>query len=98
VIAEQTITVKQATRCTWTLLPPVLDYDANGGNGAVLVIVTGGCSWTATSTASWITMQSGTSGTGEGVVQFVVGPNAGASRSGVVKIGGMDLLVRQAGR
>jgi hypothetical protein len=97
-IAEHTIAVTQATRCTWTLLPPALDYSADGGHGAVLVIVTGGCTWTASSTVSWITMQSGTSGAGEGVVQFVVGANSGTNRSGVVKIGGMDLLVRQAAR
>jgi hypothetical protein len=97
-IADQTIAVTQASRCTWALSPTVLDYDAGGGHGAVLVLITGGCAWTATVTVNWITMQSGTSGTGEGVVQFVVAENPGASRSAIVRIGGMDVLVRQGAR
>jgi hypothetical protein len=97
-IAGRTVTVSQASPCTWSLAPGSADYDANGGGGSVLVIVVGGCAWTATSTVDWITLQIGQSGTGDGLVQFIVAANAGAARSGVIRIAGMDFVVRQAAR
>jgi hypothetical protein len=97
-IAGQAVAVRQASRCTWAIAPPSADYDANGGRGSVLVIVVGGCSWTATSAVDWIRIETGMSGSGEGLVQFIVEPNSGQSRSGVVKIAGIDLRVRQSGR
>ena len=97
-VAGHTIRVNQESACTWTLAPPVHDFDANGGLGNVLVIVVGQCTWTATSTVSWITIGSGASGTGNALLQFVVAPNAGPARTGIVRVAGIDYLVRQAGR
>jgi hypothetical protein len=97
-VAGQTITIDQASLCSFVLAPPHLTYDASGGNGAVLVIVSGPCTWTARSIADWITMVSGATGTGDGLVQFTVAPNTGAGRSGVVVIAGQDLAVTQGGK
>jgi len=48
----------------------------------------GGCSWTATSTVSWITITSGGSGSGAGTVSYTVAPyNGGTStRQGTITI------------
>jgi hypothetical protein len=97
-IAGSRVEVAQASRCTFQLVPPFLAYEAGGGNGAVLVIVIGGCTWSASTTTPWITMTSGTSGSGDGVVQFVVAPNAGPARTGTVNIAGQDYGVQQGGR
>jgi len=97
-IAGRTITINQASQCTYRLVPPFQEYDANGGNGAVLVIVSGPCTWTAASTVDWITMTSGLSGVGDGLVQFVVAPNGGPARTGVVRIAGENYPVRQGSR
>ena len=97
-VAGQKVTVNQESRCTWALAPPVHDFDANGGRGNVLVIVIGQCTWTAASTVSWITIEAGASGTGNALLQFAVAPNSGPARSGIVKVAGIDYLVRQAGR
>ncbi len=98
-LAGQMLTVNQASQCTWMLLPPFHQFDASGGNGNVLVIVTGGaCTWTAESTADWIRMTAGTAGTGNGLVQFVAAPNPGAARTGVVTIAGQRYVVNQGGR
>ena len=98
-VAGHTLTVSQASPCTWVLAPPPPhDFDADGGRGSLLVIVDGPCTWTAASTVSWIVMETGFSGTGEGLVQFIVAPNAGPARSGVVRIAAIDYLIRQAGR
>jgi hypothetical protein len=97
-VAGHRIAVNQDSPCTWALAPPVHDLDANGGRGYVLVIVTGQCTWTAASTVSWITIESGASGTGNALLQFAVAPNSGPARSGVIRIADIEYLVRQAGR
>jgi hypothetical protein len=55
-----------------------------------------GCSWTATSNASWITITSGSSGTGNGSVAFAVDANIGGERSGTLTIAGQTFTVTQA--
>ena len=97
-IAGQTFTITQASPCSFVLAPPYLTYDESGGNGAVLVIVSGPCTWTARSAADWIAMVSGTSGAGDGLVQFTVAPNTGQTRSGHVIIAGQNFAVTQAGK
>jgi hypothetical protein len=62
------------------------------------VIVTGVCTWATTSSVDWITVTSGASGTGNGLVQFVVAGNDGPARTGSLTIGGRRYQVSQAGR
>jgi hypothetical protein len=97
-VAGHPITVNQASQCTWVFAPPVHEFGADGGSGNVLVIVSGACAWTAASNADWIQMTAGTSGVGDGLVQFVAAPNPGAARSGTVTIAGQAYIVREAGR
>ncbi len=52
-----------------------------------MITVTAGttCAWTATSNASWITVTSGASGTGNGIVNYsVAANNTGAARTGTI--------------
>ena len=98
-VAGQVLTVRQASACTWRFSPPYSPFDADGGNGNVLVIVDGGvCTWTVTNTIDWIQITAGDSGAGNGLLQFVVPPNPGASRTGVLTIAGQSYSVVQAGR
>ena len=97
-IAGQQVTVTQPSQCTFELAPPFHEFDAAGGNGNVLVIVSGPCSWTASTSADWIKMTAGTAGTGNGLVQFVVPPNPGGARRDHVSIAGRNYVVTQAGR
>jgi hypothetical protein len=67
--------------------------------GSLLIIVSGPCSWTATTSAGWIRLEpSRSSGKGEGLVQFTIPPNSGAARSGTVVIAGQTHAVTQSGR
>jgi hypothetical protein len=66
-----------------------------GGTGTVEVQTTNACTWTASSNASWITVTSGASGTGDGRVGYLVLPNAGGSRSGTLTIAGQTFTVTQ---
>jgi hypothetical protein len=97
-LAGQTFTVRQASPCTWSFVPPSHLFDANGGNGAILVLVTGPCTWTAASNVGWATVTTGASGVGSGLVQFVAAPNTGAARTGTLTIGGERYEIVQTGK
>jgi hypothetical protein len=90
------VTVSQPSSCTIVLAPGSQDYSASGGAGALLVVVSGPCSWTASSRSPWIKITFGSSGTGDGHVEFNVGTNTGAARTGHLRVAGMDFTVRQA--
>ena len=101
VIAGERATVTQAgvsvSACTSTITPTGQNVAATGGTGTVAVSVQSGCGWTASSQASWITVTSGSTGTGSGSVTFNVAPNTGASRTGSLTIAGRAFSVAQAG-
>ena len=53
-----------------------------------------GCTWTAVSNDSWITISAGTAGTGNGTVSYSVAANTGTtSRTGTMTIGGQTFTV-----
>jgi hypothetical protein len=96
-VAGRTVTISQASLCRWLFAPPSHEFSAAGGNGNVLVFVTGSCSWTAVPTVPWIQITAGGSGIGGGLLQFVVPANSGPSRTGTITIGGQDYMVYQGG-
>jgi hypothetical protein len=97
-VASTVLTINQASQCEWIFAPPVHTFSADGGNGNILVIVTGNCTWTATSNDPWITLTSGASGMGNGLVQFVAAPNNGPARTGSLTIAGRRYEVTEAAR
>lgn len=71
-------------------------YAGNGGTGSVNVTSVSGCGWVAQTDASWITITSGSSGTGNGSVNYTVAVNPGPTiRSAAIVIGGRTLTVYQ---
>jgi hypothetical protein len=94
-IGGQIFTVNQASSCTFLLAPPSHEFDANGGGGNILVIVSGACTWTAASNTDWIRITTGASGTGNGLVQFTAAPNSGPARTGSLTIAGQQYVVAQ---
>ena len=66
--------------------------------GSVGVTAGTGCSWTATSNASWITITSGSSGSGNGTVHYSVSANPSSNaRTGTLIIAGRIYTVTQIG-
>ena len=55
-----------------------------------------GCPWTATSDATWITIDSGTSGNGDGTVNYSVASNSGPARNGTMTIAQQTFTVSQS--
>ncbi len=85
--------------CSYSISPTTQSVAAGGGNGTVSVSTTSGCGWTAVSNASWITLTSGSSGSGNGIVYYMVSANSGASsRTGTLTIAGSTHTVTQAGQ
>ena len=65
---------------TWTNQTQQDFVAANSTNSSFTVTAAPGVSWTAVSTAPWVTINSGSSGTGSGTVSFTVAPNTTPSR------------------
>jgi hypothetical protein len=97
-IGGQTFTVNQAaTQCTYSINPTSQSIGAAGGAGtAVAVSTSSGCTWAATSNATWLTITSGASGSGGGNVNFTVAANTGVARTGTLTIAGQTFTVNQA--
>ena len=98
-IAGRTFTVNQAAgACTYTLSAASATAGIAGGASTVTVSTAPNCSWTAATTESFLTVNSGVSGTGSGTVGYTVLPNGAASfRVGTITIAGQAFVVTQAG-
>ena len=95
----QVFTVTQVGgSCAYTLSSPSLSIGNFGGIQAFAVNTSAGCSWTATSSDSWLTITGGASGSGTGSVTFRIDANSGtANRSGTIVAGGQTFVVLQQG-
>jgi hypothetical protein len=84
--------------CTYTLGTSSASFSASGGMGSVALTTGSTCAWTAVSNAAWITVTSGTSGTGSiTTIAYSVAANTSTSaRSGTITIGGQTFTVSQA--
>lgn len=98
-VAGQTVTVtQQGAACTYTLLPPTRTVDAAGATASFDVNTDATCSWTAASTASWLSVVSGGSGSGNATVTYRAAANPdAATRTGSINVGGSSHVVTQMG-
>jgi hypothetical protein len=94
--AGKTFTVSQGNGCSIALASTTFNAPVAGGSGTVEVTAGGGCSWTATSNANWLSIASGAAGTGNGTVGFTAAANNGPQRSDTLTIGGRTFTVSQA--
>jgi hypothetical protein len=80
------------------IAPETSAFDEFGGQGEVEVSSPGGCpAWTAISNDSWIGIDAGANGTGNGTVDYSVGANPDPSpRTGTLTIAGFTFTVEQA--
>ncbi len=82
--------------CTYTISPTSQSFATVGGTGSVGVTTQSGCAWKAASGAPWMTITSGSSGTGSGSVGYSVAANSGASRTAASTIASQTLTVTEA--
>ena len=85
------------TSCTYTIAPASSLVSSSGNTGIVIVTTTlSSCSWTAVSNASWITINAGSAGTGNGTVFYSVSANTtGSNRTGTITVGGNTFTITQ---
>lgn len=80
-----------------TFSPRSIAFTASGAEGSLQVSAPADASWIATTNDSWIAIVNGT-GTGNGLVDFVVRDNLSqSSRIGAITIARRDFIVRQQG-
>ena len=101
-VGNTSISLIQAGTCL-SLSASGASTPLGGGTGSVNVIATyPGCQWTASSSASWLTVTSSTNGntnfqngTGNGTVTWSSQPDVGAARTGVLPIAGLPFTITQ---
>ncbi len=98
-IAGNTFTVTQAGGgvCTFELSASSASPTAAGGASTVGVTAAHGCAWTAASNDGFITITSGSSGSGNGTVHYDVAANSTTNPvTGTMTIAGQTFTVNQA--
>jgi len=84
-----------APTCTFAVSPKTQVAGPDGEDVVASVKAPAGCAWTAASSASWITVRAGASGTGDGSVRLAVASNSGTARTGTATIAGQQLTIEQ---
>jgi hypothetical protein len=74
--------------CPASIAPTTQSVIAAGGTLQISVTAPAACTWTAAPTVPWITVMSGSSGSGTGTVTYAVDGNAGPERTGSVVVSG----------
>ncbi len=86
------------TNCTYELTSSSASPSAAGGPATVGVIAPSGCAWTATTNNSFITITSGSSGSGNGTVHYTVAANTSTNAQvGTMTIAGETFTVTESG-
>jgi hypothetical protein len=80
--------------CALSVLPTSLSLPPDGGSATVTVTTGSTCAWTASAT-SWLTVTSGSSGTGSGTVVVSAGANLQAPRSATLAVNDRRVTVTQ---
>ena len=70
-------------------------FPAAGGTASISVAAAPSCTWTAKSNQGFLTIASGSSGSGDGTVTFSVAANPGVQRVATLTITGTDILITQ---
>ena len=109
-IATRTLSVEQAGEeppapidCHYAVEPVHFEPCMAAGQVTAAVTTEQGCAWTATPSASWLRLPSGTSGSGPGVIAITFTDNYDAPRDGIVMVrwptptAGQNVRVEQAG-
>ena len=91
-------TMNISPACPTSLTPDSQYFNSAAGTGTIGITAAGGCAWSATSNAPWLTITSSPpSGLGNGLLNYSVSANPGATqRTGSISIGDQTFTVVQA--
>jgi hypothetical protein len=100
-VATKTVTIQQAAAppapCNYAIKPAY--YDAGRGPDTIRINVTAGdgCEWSARNDAPWVTVDAGSTGSGNGIVRLLVQANTDAERSTTLTLAGQPFALHQEG-
>ena len=98
---QATFTVSQPGTgpCSIMLVPSSKSFPLAGGSDSFGVFADFPCFWTAAPAAnsSWVSITSGSPGSGLGTVKYTVAANAGGARNGMIAVNSQNFMVQQAG-
>lgn len=88
-----------ADPCAGTSISPLSrSHGAGVETGSVTVTAGNGCAWTATPSAGWISIPSGATSSGNGMVNYSLSANAStATRHGNISVAGKTFAITQSG-
>jgi len=105
-VADKTFTVRQgsvALQCEYSVAPVDFSPCMPASSVTAMVTAPAGCTWTVTPNASWLTIPSGSSGSGSGAITISFTDNYDAPRDGIVMVrwptptAGQNIRIAQAG-
>ncbi len=84
------------TGCTFSLTASGVGIAAGGGGVTYNVVAPSGCTWTSSTSASFVTITAGATGSGNGAVSVTVAPNTGPARTATVVSAGQTFNISQS--
>lgn len=81
--------------CAYTVSPTRQTVAVSGEALTISITAANDCSWTASSSAAWITITGGNIGSGNGSVRVTVAANTGAARSANLTVAGQNVTLEQ---
>jgi hypothetical protein len=97
-VAGMSVSITEAgvpvSPCTYNVNPTSLSFPPSGDSYTVNVATQPGCSWGASTGASWASV--GPGNTGSGTVVVTASANAGAARTGTTTVAGQTVTVTQS--
>jgi alpha-D-ribose 1-methylphosphonate 5-triphosphate synthase subunit PhnG len=95
VAGGQSFAVTQSGGCSYAVSPTgSVPFAAGGGIGSFALTATSGCTWTATTAATWIHVNT-LSGGGSATIDYTVDANLGPARMDSISVGGQTYAVSQ---
>lgn len=90
-------TSASTTTCTYSTSPSTASFSSSGGAGSIGVTASSGCTWSASSGVSWVTINTGKTGAGNGTVGYSVAPNSSTtSRTAALTVAGKVFTITQS--
>jgi len=99
-VRDVTVSVTQegTSACNTSVSPSSAAFDADGGTVPITVTTSDGCGWSVHSSPSWAHIQSGTSGSGSGVIRLEVDPFVErGTRTGSIAVADRTVVLYQSG-
>ncbi len=92
------VTAPSTDKCQVGISSSASSFAATGGTGAITVSTNRDCTWSASTNASWVTIDGSRGGQGDGIVSFSVEANPSPTpRSGTFLVADQHANITQAG-